>query len=123
MAKGTQYSKQFKEDAVRYRKDHPELTVQKAAENLGISESALKNWMKAARENEGSVPTRGTGNYSSDEAKEIARLKRELRDTKDALEILKKQSVSWENNRSYLYCHFRIHHRGGRTATETPGFC
>ena len=77
MAKGTQYSKQFKEDAVRYRKDHPELTVQKAAENLGISESALKNWMKA-------------GNYSSDEAKEIARLKRELRDTKDALEILKK---------------------------------
>ena len=46
--------------------------------------------MKAARENEGSVPTRGTGNYSSDEAKEIARLKRELRDTKDALEILKK---------------------------------
>lgn len=90
MAKGTQYSKQFKEDAVRYRKDHPELTVQKAAENLGISESALKNWMKAARENKGSVPTRGTGNYSSDEAKEIARLKRELRDTKDALEILKK---------------------------------
>ena len=90
MAKGTQYSKQFKEDAVRYRKDHPELTVQKAAENLGISESVLKNWMKAARENEDSVPTRGTGNYSSDEAKEIARLKRELRDTKDALEILKK---------------------------------
>lgn len=90
MAKGTQYSKQFKEDTVRYRKDHPELTVQKAAENLGISESALKNWMKAARENEDSVPTRGTGNYSSDEAKEIARLKRELRDTKDALEILKK---------------------------------
>lgn len=86
MAKGTQYSKQFKEDAVRYRKDHPELTVQKAAEN-GINESALKNWMKAARENEDSVPTRGTGNYSSDEAKEIARLKRELRDTKDALEI------------------------------------
>ena len=87
MAKGTQYSKQFKEDAVRYRKDHPELTVQKAAENLGISESALKNWMKAPRENEDTVPTRGTGNYSSDEAKEIARLKRELRDTKDALEI------------------------------------
>lgn len=36
-----------------------------------------------------SVPTRGSGNYSSDEAKEIARLQRELRDTKDALEILK----------------------------------
>ena len=54
------------------------------------TDSALKTWLRAARENEGSVPTRGSGNYSSDEAKEIARLQRELRDTKDALEILKK---------------------------------
>ena len=64
--------------------------LQKAAENLGISDSALKTWLRAAREHEGNVPTRGSGNYSSDEAKEIARLQRELRDTKDALEILKK---------------------------------
>ena len=80
----------FKENAVRYRLDHPELSLQKAAENLGISDSALKTWLRAAREHEGNVPTRGSGNYSSDEAKEIARLQRELRDTKDALEILKK---------------------------------
>ena len=33
---------------------------------------------------------RGSGNYASDEAKEIARLQRELRDAKDALEVLKK---------------------------------
>ena len=90
MARGTKYDQRFKENAVRYRLDHPEFSLQKAAENLGISDSALKTWMRAARENEGSVPTRGTGNYSSDEAKEIARLQRELRDTKDALEILKK---------------------------------
>ena len=44
MAKGTKYSQQFKEDAVQYRLDHPELPLRKAAENLGISESALKNW-------------------------------------------------------------------------------
>ncbi|MBS6397561.1 MAG: transposase [Clostridiales bacterium] len=90
MAKGTQYSQQFKEDAVQYRNEHPEISLRKAAENLGISESALKTWIKAAQENEGTVPTRGSGNYASDEAKEIARLQRELRDTKDALEILKK---------------------------------
>ena len=90
MAKGTQYSQQFKEGAVQYRKDHPELTLRKTAENLGISESALKNWMKASKEHEGILPTRGSGNYASDEAKEIARLQRELRDTKDALEVLKK---------------------------------
>ena len=57
---------------------------------LNISISALKAWTKKSRENEGKVPTRGAGNYSSDEAKEIARLQRELRDTKDALEVLKK---------------------------------
>ena len=90
MAKGTKYSQQFKEDALQYRLDHPELSLRKTAQNLGISESVLKNRMKAAKEHEGSVPTRGSGNYASDEAKEIARLQCELRDTKDALEVLKK---------------------------------
>ena len=33
---------------------------------------------------------RGSGNYESDEAKEIAHLKNELRDYKDAVEVLKK---------------------------------
>ncbi len=75
---------------MKYRLDHPELSLRKTADNLRISESALKNWMKAAKDHEGSVPTRGSGNYASDEAKEIARLQRELRDTKDALEVLKK---------------------------------
>ena len=84
------YSQEFKEDAVRYRLEHPEITMRKWADNLGISQSALKTWMKAAKEHEGSVPTRGSGNFASDEGKEIARLQRELRDTKDALEVLKK---------------------------------
>lgn len=90
MSRGKQYSQQFKEDAVRYKLDHPELTNRRAADNLGISESALKSWIKASKDNEGTVPTRGSGNYSSDEAKEIARLRKELRDTQDALKILKK---------------------------------
>ena len=90
MAKGTKYSQKFKEDAVRYRLEHPDIALRKCAENLGMSESALKNWIRIAKEHEGSVPTRGSGNYASDEAKEIARLQRELRDTKDALEVLKK---------------------------------
>ena len=70
--------------------EHSDIALRKCAENLGISESALKKWISAAKEHEGSVPTRGSGNYASDEAKEIARLQRELRDTKDALEVLKK---------------------------------
>ena len=90
MSKATQFTQQFKEDAVRYKEDHPELSYEKAAMNLGVSSSALKSWVQASRKNNGSVPTRGSGNYSSDEEKEMARLQRELRDTKDALEILKK---------------------------------
>ena len=35
-------------------------------------------------------PTRGRGNFESDDAKELARLRKELRDTQDALDILKK---------------------------------
>lgn len=123
MAKGTKYDQQFKENAVRYRLDHPELTLKKAAENLGISDSALKTWLRAAKEHEGCVPTRGSGNYSSDEAKEIARLQRELRDTKDALEILKKPSVSWENDRGCLYCHSRVYCGNGAAAGEAPCLC
>ena len=90
MAKGTKYSQEFKGDAVRYRLEHSDIALLKCAENLGISESALKKWIRATKEHEGSVPTRGSGNYASDEAKEIARLQCELRDTKDALEVLKK---------------------------------
>lgn len=46
-------------------------------------------WLKDFRKS-GDIPVRGSGNYSSDEQKEIARLKRELRDAQDALDVLKK---------------------------------
>ena len=36
------------------------------------------------------MPYRGSGIYASDEAKEIARLIRDLRDAKDAINVLKK---------------------------------
>ena len=82
--------------------------MRKCADNLGISQSALKTWMKSAKEHEGSIPTRVSGNYASDEAKKIVRLQRELRDTKDALEVLKKQSVSWENDKNSIFFHIKV---------------
>ncbi|MFG6394960.1 MAG: hypothetical protein K1W24_12380 [Lachnospiraceae bacterium] len=51
---------------------------------------AIGTWTKTARENNSGVPVRGSGNYASDEAKEIARLKKELRDIQDALKIVKR---------------------------------
>ena len=77
---------QYKSEAERYYK---ELGVRGCAENLGIGYSTLTKWLKDFRES-GDIPVRGSGNYASDEQKEIAQLKRELRDAKDALDVLKK---------------------------------
>lgn len=52
--------------------------------------STLSRWRRESRKAGGEVPYQGSGNYASEEAREIARLKRELRDTQDALDVLKK---------------------------------
>ncbi len=84
-----QYDKQFKLDAVQYYQDHKDLGLVGCASNLGISQQSLSRWKKELKDS-GDIECRGSGNYSSDEEKEIARLKRELRDTRDALDVLKK---------------------------------
>ncbi len=85
-----QFTKEFKEDAVRYYLAHSDLGLEACSKNLGASKSSLSTWIKNANENHGTVNTRGSGNFESDEAKENARLRKELRDTNDALDILKK---------------------------------
>lgn len=84
-----QRNKQFKLDAVHYYEAHKELGVRGCAHNLGVGYSSLTKWLKEFRES-GDIAYRGSGNYASDEQKEIARLRRELRDTRDALDVLKK---------------------------------
>ena len=71
-----QHSQQFKDTT-----EHPDLTLRECVKNLGIGPSTLSHWRQQYRANDGSVPTRGSGNYTSDEQKALARLKRELRDT------------------------------------------
>ena len=85
-----QYTQEFKEDAVRYCNEHKDLCLTTCAKNLGVSKSALAKWKDTAKEADGAVATRGRGNFESNEAKENAKLKKELRDTQDALAILKK---------------------------------
>lgn len=88
--KSKQHTKQFKLDAINYRKEHPDLTQVECAKNLGIGTSTLAKWEAQFRNCDGDIPVRGSGNYESDEQKEIARLKHELRDAQDALDVLKK---------------------------------
>ena len=89
-SKRNHHSKQFKPDAVNYRNELPDLTQVECAKNLGIAVSTLAKWESQFRNNDGDISVRGSGNYQSDDAKEIARLKRELRDAQDALDVLKK---------------------------------
>ena len=83
------HDQQFKDNAVRYYEEHKDLGVRGCAKNLGVGYSTLSKWVRQMKKT-GTVEVRGSGNYASDEQKEIARLKRELRDTKDALDVLKK---------------------------------
>ena len=100
----TLHTKQFKLDAINYRKEHPDLTQVECTKNLGIGVSTLARWEAQFRDNDGDIPVIVSGSYASNEAKEIARLKRELRDAKYALDVLKKPSAFWEKiNISYLY--------------------
>lgn len=87
--KNKQYSAEFKQDAVNYYYSSGK-SIKVAAVDLKISTSCLNNWIQNAKKNDGVVNHRGSGNYSSDAEKEIAKLKKELRDKEDALEILKK---------------------------------
>ncbi len=84
------YTDEFKQDVVQYVADHPEESKIAVSKRFGISDATIHKWLKDAGANNGVVASRGSGNFSSDEAKEIARLKKELKDTKDALDVLKK---------------------------------
>ena len=83
------YTAEFRRDAVRYTREHPELTNEEAAKNLGIPFNTLYGWIRENRHEERPEAYNDKGNLS-DLEKENLRLQRELRDAKDALEILKK---------------------------------
>jgi len=84
------FTDEFKEEVIRYAMAHPEESRTSIMEKFGVPQASFYKWQKEYKENNGSLDSRGSGNRSSEEAKEIARLKKELRDTQDALEVLKK---------------------------------
>lgn len=84
-----QFNAEFKQDAVNYYYTSGKSAEQVAAE-LKVGKSTMGKWIRDAKNNSGVVAHRGSDNFSSDLEKENARLKKELRDSQDALEILKK---------------------------------
>jgi len=62
--------------------------IAKIAEDLGIAESCLRNWLKQADIDDGQ-----RGGLSTDERAELVALRRELRTTKMENEILKRAAA------------------------------
>ena len=71
MAKPT-FTDEFKQGVVQYVLDHPNESKVSVAKRFGIADSTIHKRMKDADKNNGTVVSRGSGNFSSDEAKEIA---------------------------------------------------
>ena len=89
MPRKKRYTEEFKNDAIKYVEDHPDMLLQYAADHLGIPSGTLHNWVRKYR--------RGLNGENADpraplseQEKEINRLRRENRDLQDALAILKK---------------------------------
>ena len=83
------YTDDFKRDAVRYAKEHRDIPYREAARNLGVPYDTLYGWIRQEKRESNPKAFDESGNLTEAE-KENIRLRRELRDAKDALEILKK---------------------------------
>ena len=94
------FDDEFKQGVVDYANQHPEESKVSIAKRFGIADSTIHKWIKDANNNDNKIESRGSGNFSSDEAKEIARLRKELKDTQDALEVLKRLLAYWENKQN-----------------------
>lgn len=82
-----QFDAEFKREAVRLSQE-PGRTMASVARDLGISETNLWRWRKKLAESgESAFP--GTGHVSAEE-EELCRLRRELADTTEERDILKK---------------------------------
>ena len=84
------YSDEFKKNALAYVEEHPDLDMRVCADYLGMPYDTLYGWYKRARREKMQGSSNTLNSPLTKEEKEILRLKRELRDTKDALEVLKK---------------------------------
>ena len=83
------YTDEFKKEVIKYAGTHPAESRRSVMKKFGITEASFYSWKKKY-DTVGQIISRGSGNHASEEAKEIAKLKKELRDTQDALEVLKK---------------------------------
>lgn len=92
--KGKRYTKEFKDDAVRHWMESGR-RAEEVAEGLGISTWSLRRWKAAyLKEMDGEHAAGGSVAMKPSEMEgEIRRLRKELRETEEEREILKKAVI------------------------------
>jgi transposase len=94
MPKGTRYSPELRERAVRMVFDHAHnhpsqwATIRSVAEKLGCTVEALRRWVRQAERDRGERP-----GLTTDERQRLTQLERENFELKRANEILRKASA------------------------------
>jgi transposase len=82
------YSEEFKRETIELVRISSK-SQRQIAEDLGISDVTLRNWVKQAERDEGTRPD----GLSTDEREELARLRRENQTLRMEREILKKAAA------------------------------
>lgn len=70
------FDNDFKQRVVNYVLEHPDESKLSVAKRFGISDSTVHKWLKDAGTNNQEIHSRGSGNFSSNETKELVRLKK-----------------------------------------------
>jgi transposase len=91
------YTEEFKRDAIALV-DSSGKTVTAVARELGISSESLRGWYRKAKADRGEG---GSGELTSAERQELKRLRKEVREQQQTIEILKKATAFFvkENDR------------------------
>ncbi len=90
------YPAKFKRDAVELVLSS-EKTVTEAARDLGVSAEGLRGWVKQAKTDRGQGPA---GALTSGEREELARLRRQVRELEQTVEVLGKATAFFANRRT-----------------------
>ena len=93
------YTESFRREAVR-RSEEEGVTAIQVANELGIHVNQIYNWRNQfKRLSEKQFNTLGGVDYSKDEAEEIRRLKREVKELKEERDFLKKATAYFSSQK------------------------
>ncbi len=92
MGRPSKYPAEFRQQAVELVETSVK-TVAEVARDLGINDTTLGNWVRAARAERGEPDASGTVPLNTEERAELARLRREVSTLRQEREILKKAAA------------------------------